>query len=184
MHICQLCKKAPASIHLTDIHNNVKKEMHICEACAQEKGFNIKTAGNLAHFLEQAVKKTGAHPDPQAVRRRQGEDETACPRCGLTWKQFNERGRLGCPDDYRVFGDRIRGIVAGQFAPRVSPEGPLHVGKIPGSAPGADPGRANLLNLRRRIRQAVVEENYEAAAALKAEMDSLRGDVSEKDGHD
>ena len=182
MHICQLCKKASASIHLTDIHNNVKKEMHICEACAREKGFNIKTADNLAHFLEQAVKKTAPHAAcPPPPRPPAGEDPV-CAKCGLTWKQFNERGRFGCPGDYQAFDDRIRNIVAGQFAPRASLDGSFHVGKKPGAAAASGRDQENLRRLRRRIRQAVAEENYEAAATLKAEMYSLRADASGKEG--
>ena len=40
--ICEICKKVPATVHLTDIKNNVKTEIHMCEKCSAEKGINIK----------------------------------------------------------------------------------------------------------------------------------------------
>ncbi|MDR1533568.1 MAG: UvrB/UvrC motif-containing protein [Planctomycetota bacterium] len=184
--ICQICKKALATIHLTDIHNNVKKEVHLCESCAREKGFDLKTAANLPQILGLAAKKgliQGAGPNPApAVQERKGDgDDPACPECGTTWNQFNERGRLGCPRDYQAFGDRLRRLVAGQLPPRVAPGGAFHVGKSPGAIPdsAAALGRG-IRSLERRLREAAAEEKYEEAAALKSELDRLRHSLPEE----
>ena len=186
MYICQICKKFPASIHLTDIHNNVKKEVHICEACAKEKGFNIQTAANLPQLLGLAAKKgafgkqaaalssaVAAAPQPAPKRRVEAED-AVCPICGFTWKRFTEQGRLGCPGDYQHFGDRLRRMIASQLPPRVSRSGPFHVGKIPGRVdPAAAENAKAVRSLERRLREAAAEEDYERAARLKSELDAL-----------
>ena len=39
--ICEICREQIATVHLTEIVNNAKKEIHLCEACAQEKGVAI-----------------------------------------------------------------------------------------------------------------------------------------------
>ena len=37
---CQFCSK-PATVHLTDIVNNHKKELHLCQACAEAQQLTI-----------------------------------------------------------------------------------------------------------------------------------------------
>jgi protein arginine kinase activator len=170
MYICQICKKTPATIHLTDIHNNVKKEVHICEACAAEKGFNLQGAANLPQLLGLAAKK-GQAP---AVRQKPAEKDIVCAQCGSTWSQFGERGRLGCPNDYRMFDAKLRALISGQIAAGGAEGEALHVGKRPG--PGRQDGQReqNIRSHEKKLRAAVAEENYELAARLKGELDALR----------
>lgn len=171
MYICQQCKKAPATIHLTDIHNNVKKELHLCESCAMEKGFNLKGAANLPHLLGMAAKKQASQA---AAKAQKPEDDPVCPKCGMRWSQFGERGRLGCPEDYQAFGPKLRQLVATQMAGHAKSEGGLHTGKVPGAKRKEDKLDTAIRTLEKRLRRAVAEENYEVAATLKQELDRLR----------
>ena len=184
MYICQICKKAPATIHLTDIHNNVKKEVHICEACASEKGFNLHGAANLPHLLGLAAKKQtpmSVSPVQAAkIKAKPPENDLVCPRCGTTWGHFNERGRLGCPHDYETFDARLRPLIANQIAANVLKDSEtFHIGKKPGPVKERDEFGPAIRNLEKSLRQAVAEENYETAARLKTELDELRRKQSE-----
>ena len=38
---CQICGKKPAIVHFTEIVNNKKSEFHVCEKCAEEKGYHV-----------------------------------------------------------------------------------------------------------------------------------------------
>ncbi len=175
MYICQICKKAPATIHLTDIHNNVKKEVHICEACATEKGFNLAGAANLPQLLGLAAKKVSpAAQKAVQMKIRAPEKDLVCPRCGTTWSQFGERGRLGCPHDYEAFAPKMRPLVASQIAGEKELAS-FHVGKRPGERAHSAPDRAQAMRaMEQKLRQAVAEENYEAAARLKTGLEELR----------
>ena len=175
MYICQICKKAPATIHLTDIHNNVKKEVHICESCAAEKGFNLQGAANLPQLLGLAAKKGGVTPVPTPVRPKPTEKDLICLHCGFTWSQFGERGRLGCPHDYQTFDTRLRPLIAGQIAHGGKERESFHVGKHPGLRAERDELEQTIRSAEKKLRQAVAEENYELAARLKNELDDLRG---------
>lgn len=170
MYICQVCKKEPATIHLTDIHNNIKKEVHLCENCAKEKGFNIQTAANLPQLLGLAAKKKMESPrQPRPV-----EEDLVCPVCGFKWSDFKNKGRLGCPNDYQAFGLKMHNLVASQLTPPSTPEDTFHVGKVPsGQTPVVDPVLAARRDLERRLRIAVAGERYEEAAGLKAELDKM-----------
>ena len=37
---CQNCQKNPATLHLTEIQDNRMTELHLCQACAEEKGLD------------------------------------------------------------------------------------------------------------------------------------------------
>lgn len=177
MYICQICKKVPATIHLTDIHNNVKKEVHICESCAAEKGFNLHGAANLPQLLGLAAKKTPAPPLQAAQSKiKTQEKDLICLHCGTTWSQFSERGRLGCPHDYQTFDAKLRPLIATQIAAGAKETEPLHIGKRPGPQRADDAKQQHIRTLSKKLRAAVAEENYEAAARFKAELDELRAE--------
>ncbi|MCC8190079.1 MAG: UvrB/UvrC motif-containing protein [Planctomycetes bacterium] len=181
MYICQLCKKTPATIHLTDIHNNIKKEVHICEACAAAKGFNLQGAAHLPQLLGLAAKKQLPALAPQLAahikakaKEKVVEDDLVCTHCGSSWSAFKERGRLGCPHDYQAFDVRLRPLIASQIAANFKHRNTFHVGKTPGPRREEDVLDRAIHNLEKNLRQAVAEENYEAAAKIKAELDALR----------
>lgn len=192
MYICQICKKNPATIHLTDIHNNVKKEVHICESCAAEKGFNLQGAANLPQLLGLAAKKGGTTPAlPQKapassspVRAKNPEKDLICLHCGTTWSQFGERGRLGCPHDYQSFDVKLRPLIANQLAVNVAESESFHVGKRPGPRQPDAEREQRIRTLVKKLRAAVAEENYESAARLKAELDELRSTPDAERGED
>lgn len=171
-NICQNCKKNQATIHLTDIHNNVKKEVHLCETCATEKGFNIKGAASLPQLLGIAAKKGAAASVTQPAKAP--VDDPVCPRCGIKWSQFGERGRLGCPGDYQAFDSRLRHLIVNQIAPHVKNQETFHIGKRPGERRQDDELEQSIYSLEKRLHRAVAEENYESASALKSELDALR----------
>ena len=180
MYICQICKEKPATIHLTDIHNNVKKEVHICEGCAAEKGFNLQGASNLPQLLGLAAKKMVHAAAAAPAKAAKPAENPSCPKCGVTWTQFSECGRLGCPEDYRAFEAGLRQLVSNQIAPHAAGREFFHVGKKPGRRREGDRLEETARGLEKRLKRAVAEENYETAAALKAELERLRREGVDK----
>lgn len=166
MHVCQLCNKNPATVHLTDIQNNVKREVHMCEQCAAKKGFAIG----------QSISLPDLAPAGSAVDRviEGAQNDLACDVCGITWSEFRARGRFGCAHDYDVFRERLNPLLQDIHA-----RAERHVGKSPRS--GGEQGRLQreLMDCRRRLRDAVEREEYEAAAKLRDELRTLEGRLYE-----
>jgi len=52
---CQICKKNEATIHLTEITDGVRTEMHLCEQCAPEQGIAIKSQIPLNELLSDLL---------------------------------------------------------------------------------------------------------------------------------
>jgi protein arginine kinase activator len=150
---CQFCSN-PATVHLTDIVKNQKKELHLCQSCAEAQHLVHKQELNLPAIVQSLI---GQHlgPESDALAR------LVCPTCGIKYMEFRAQGRLGCPHDYAVFR---AGLVP--MLQRIH-RAQRHVGKSPRRR-DRDPGRqAELMELRRRLRAAVETEAYEDAARLR-----------------
>ncbi len=165
MIVCQLCNKKPATVHLTDIQNNVKKELHMCEDCAQQKGFSFKHSIALPDLLVSSGKS-------QKKERKKNEKEITCDHCGTTWGEFRHRGRFGCAYDYKAFRERLMPLIADIHARQMK-----HVGKSPKRSEASGSLQREVVECRRRLREAVQREAYEEAADLRDRLQDLEREV-------
>src|SRR3977135_3822612 len=89
---CQFCSN-PATIHLTDLVKKHKKEIHLCQACAEQQKLISKNELNLPSIVQALIgQHVGPLPDELARLR--------CPHCGIRFMEFRAEGRLGCSHDY------------------------------------------------------------------------------------
>ena len=149
---CQLCSN-PATVHLTNIENNQKREIHLCQKCAEAQQLVQKQELNLPAILHTLI---GQHVGPVT-------DELArltCPACGIRDMEFRAAGRLGCPHDYNVFRVGLEPLLS-----RIH-RTCRHVGKRPRRAISLEK-QAELVELRQRLRAAVEAEAFEEAAQLR-----------------
>jgi protein arginine kinase activator len=149
---CQSCEN-PATVHLTDIVNGKKKELHLCQTCAEKQQFLAHHELNLPAILQTLI---GQHVG-------QLSDELArltCPVCGIKYMEFRAEGRLGCPHDYTVFRAGLQPLLM-----RIH-RAERHVGKSPARRPTRQAVQSEI-ELRRQLRAAVDEERYEEAARLR-----------------
>jgi protein arginine kinase activator len=149
---CQQCS-SPATVHLTNIENNQKREIHLCQRCAEAQQLIKKQELNLPAILHTLI---GQHVGPWT-------DELArltCPVCGIRYMEFRAAGRLGCPHDYNVFRAGLEPLLS-----RIH-RSTRHAGKRPRRVVSAD-RQAELVELRRKLRAAVEAEAYEEAARLR-----------------
>ena len=150
---CQSCD-ARATVHLTALEKGQKKELHLCQRCAEQQQLVKPLELNLQGILQTLI---GQHLGPLT-------DELArltCPQCGIKYMEFRAEGRLGCPNDYEVFRAGLEPLLQ-----RIHRAG-RHVGKSPRFAHRNAALQAELLELRRRLHAAVDEEAYEQAARLR-----------------
>jgi protein arginine kinase activator len=149
---CQFCSNQ-ATVHLTDIVNHQKKEMHLCQSCAEAQQLVKQQDVNLPAILQNLI---GQHLG-------QATDELArltCPACGIKYMEFRAQGRLGCPHDYAVFRLGLEPLL--QRIHRAI----RHLGKAPRHRPELA-YQAKLVELRQRLQSAVEGEAYEEAARIR-----------------
>jgi len=155
---CQICNERDATIHLTEITDGVRTEMHICEHCAAEQDIAVKSHIPINELLSNLL---AVQPTDEEISG--GSDQKlACPTCGFTLAQFRKEGVLGCPGDYEVFEDVLAPLIEKAHDGRTT-----HCGKIPPRTPVDAKKQLELLNLRQRLEAAVRSEDYELAAQLR-----------------
>jgi len=160
---CQICKKKVATVHLTDlVADGEKRELHLCEECAQEKGVAIKAQETTVADILSAILSSS-----QLAKQRSEFAKVSCPACGISYSDFLSSGRLGCGNDYNVFDKALT-----PFLEKVQGSS-RHTGKVP-SRVGEDVVKTNeLVRLRQELRQAVEKEQYERAAQVRDRIQAL-----------
>jgi protein arginine kinase activator len=161
---CQACKKNEATIHLTEISNGKRLEMHLCQSCAVEQGITAKSQMSLNELLSSLL--AAAPPDEQALD--DSDTLLLCPNCGETLDQFRKDALLGCPNDYEVFEKVLSPLIQ-----KAHEGATAHKGKVPARAPADTVKQTKLLALKQQLEEAVKAEDYETAAKLRDQISQL-----------
>jgi len=155
---CQICNKNDATIHLTEIADGVRTEMHICEQCALEQDIAVKSHIPINELLSNLLAVQPSDDELSGPSER----DLVCPNCGFTLSHFRKEGVLGCPNDYEVFEKTLLSIIEKAHCGKTT-----HRGKVPLKTPGDTKKQMELLNLRQQLAAAVQSEDYELAAELR-----------------
>ncbi len=177
--LCEQCKAREATIVIREVINGVTTEHHLCAQCASETEFGALFDGDNS-FVKLLSGILGLNIETE--REKEDEAESlACPCCHTTFGDFIENGRFGCSECYETFGlliyDNIKKIQGND----------THVGKHPKYF-GETKEHAQMVNqvkeeesleeqlaiLLAKQKEAVLDEDYEAAARYRDEIKSLR----------
>jgi protein arginine kinase activator len=151
---CQSCEELPATVHLTEIVSGKKRELHLCQGCADKKQIFTQQQLNLSAIVQSMIgQHVGASTDELA--------RLNCPACGIKYMEFKAGGRLGCPHDYAVFRSALLPLLE-----RIH-RATQHQGKVPANAVRHSAAQAELRDLRQQLRAAIETEAYEEAARLR-----------------
>ena len=163
MGLCERCKKAKATFHLTNIERSGEKvERHLCDRCAGEEGLlqSPKTTIDLNEILENFIagSKAGSADLSSLV----------CDECGISYIEFRNQGLLGCAKDYEIFKEQV-----GRLLERTHDGATHHTGKSPKSAGTVHKPQQDIRRLKRQLDEAVTAEDYERAAELRDRIQEL-----------
>jgi len=176
--ICESCHQNLATVHLTEIVQKQKKELHLCEECAREKGDVFKGHFSVQEFLgglagaakkKAAEKKTDTPTKPKAPVVEVGP----CPACGLTFPEFKASGRLGCFNDYEHFKKELLPLLEKIHGAT------QHTGRVPSSVGQKIETQKVLTALRKDLNLSIQREEYERAAELRDKIKSLEPRASD-----
>jgi len=162
---CQQCEK-PATFHITELTGGQPQELHLCEVCAKtyltqgEPGV-APVAPTLANVLAKQLQLGKAAEELAKL------DQRACPVCGITFYEFRNQGRLGCPHDYVYFEKELTPLIANIHGET------QHNGKRPRGHEGGTDDHTELIRLRREMDEAKQKEHYEQAAKIRDQIRDL-----------
>ncbi len=155
---CDICGKK-AKVHLTQLVGGEIKKIALCNDCAKEKGVTDPTGFALAEMLLGKSPGKPVVPVPLS-----SGPARACPTCGFTLDDLRRVRRFGCADCYTTFRDEALQMIRGMH------KGNRHCGKVPEGLMELHQRTQRLEELRGRLDQAVIAENYEEAAGLRDEI--------------
>lgn len=170
--LCEGCGKKPATVHIVEIINNKKQEIHLCEDCEKKKGINISTPFQLSGLVSGL---TQDHPEMMEMQM----PADACANCGITYKDFQASGKFGCAEDYNTFREAIIPLI-GKIQGNT-----YHKGKTPRHMPSADERQKKdqitlqIDELQDTLERAVAREDYEKAAELRDRIQELKEQLAE-----
>lgn len=156
---CQRCHNT-ATLHITEIHDNDGfEELHLCEQCAgkylsEQHTTPSSLKGGLAEGLSESEEA-----------ELFGQQE--CSVCGLSFLEFRNTGRLGCPNDYLEFRNELVPLLENIHGET------KHCGKTPRRLPQTMHAQSEMMQLRNQLKQAVSREDYEEAAGLRDRIRNL-----------
>lgn len=163
MKMCDYCGTRPATVHLVEIVNSKKVELHICEECSNEKKVLISPELALSDLISKYAEKKGTGEQKEGRSAR----DKVCPDCTMRYSEFNKTQRFGCPGDYEVFEPEMNKLLAKIHG------ADQHVGVVPGRISGEAVAEGRMLKLKRDLEDAVKNENYEEAASLRDRISRL-----------
>ncbi len=166
MKRCDRCQERQATVHMTDIADmEIQDETHLCSECAESEGLQYNVELDLSDLIPDELNID------ELEEVQPHEEEVAdleCPNCGMTFEEFRETRRLGCPEDYELFSPGLDPLLE-QIHDRLE-----HSGKVPSGVNEAVEVEHEIQKKEHELQTAVNEEEFERAAELRDEIDELK----------
>lgn len=152
--LCDICGIKEATIHFKQVINNQMQAIHLCEECAEEKGFGLpnlpQSFPGLLEFFSSVFKE------------EQGTlEEVRCSGCGMELREFQKKGRLGCSDCFSSFKQPLVSLLK-QIHGSI-----VHVGRYPAGAKETAEKEKKIGKLKNELKKVIASENYEEAARIR-----------------
>lgn len=176
---CQNCGENEANIYYTQIINGVKKEINICEKCAQQLGLeqmDYSMPIGFSNFFGEFLFDNNSD-----ILKDYLPKQAQCNKCGMTLEEFSEIGKFGCENCYEVFHNQINQLLKNIYGTDT------HIGRkmITNSNQTKTEDEKLKTNLKpegniseidklkQKLKQAIQVENYEEAAKTRDEIKKL-----------
>ena len=189
--LCQNCKENNANVKYTQIINGVKKQMNLCEKCAQELGigdvsFDMPTI-NFSNFLDGMLDDDISEFIPSLIKPQ----TLLCDKCGSSYEDFIETGKFGCDECYNAFSNQIDALLknihgVNRHIGRSSKmlennENVKKLNELDSKKTNNEKEEAKeqtiqdkIKELQERLKQEIKEERYEDAAKTRDEIKNLQ----------
>ena len=155
--LCEKCGNANATTHLKRTVNGKTQEYHLCAKCASELGVSNFNPFDISDLWGSLF----GDELPSAA------DSVRCKSCNSSFDEIAKRGKLGCPECYKTFYDKLLPSLRKLHGKT------HHMGRVPDSADENAKNAYRLTRLKEQLKSAVEDEEYEKAAQLRDEIRTL-----------
>lgn len=172
---CQKCKEQEANVKITQIINDNKIEMYLCDECA--KAINVP---NIKFDIDNFF--SGFFNSWPMLSQKEIIGERKCNTCGYTFEDFVKYGQLGCPHCYDTFSDNLDYVFEKMHGKT------RHVGKgakvdladkkiVKSFSLKESKIQNQIIEKEEMLRKCINEEKYEEAAKYRDEIKKLKDDL-------
>ncbi len=188
MKKCQLCGR-PAEVFLTQVVNGEMTELCLCNRCAKDKGlFDPRTLSLAEKFYPENLKQKVDELVREIAMKAEGtlgyeiiDDEevgmpfqsfkhSCCKRCGFSHEQLMSTQRVGCPECYTFFESGPGKALSDEVKEFDELEEVVDFPPLHRVAASVAKRRAFL---QEQLKKAIRREDYEQAARLRDEINTL-----------
>lgn len=176
--LCDDCGRHEAVVHITQIGPQGRVEKNLCESCAA--GYSEfagvsqtdKRHVSVDDFLRGIFNNV---PAPE-TQEKNVSGELVCPRCGMSYRDFSQTGKIGCAACYGTFRQQLEPMLRRIHGSSV------HRGKIPHRSGGTLELKQNITLLQQQLKACVEQEEYEKAAELRDKVRAMKQELAAKEG--
>ncbi len=178
--LCDNCGKREANVRYSENINGRKKELHLCEECSQKLGIgnmDLNMPIDFSSFFGGLLEDFGTTDFMPLFNEVKA---LKCEKCGYTFEDIVNTGRLGCVNCYSVFEERLDPII------KKIQGSNTHIGrsgkiidnkigkKFDEKKDETKEDVSKLDKLQNELKQAIKDERYEEAAKIRDEIKKLK----------
>lgn len=151
-------------MQFTEVVGGKRNTVPVCEACARDRGIVARPSEGAMepdappHVASISVQVT-ANVDPRSLPTA----PRRCPGCNTSLVEIRKSGRVGCPACYTAFREHLEPLLQR-----------VHGATRHVTARDDAEAREKLHHLQVALRRAVDEEDFEAAARLRDQIETAR----------
>lgn len=163
--LCQNCNVNQATVFVHRIINGQEKDFHLCSQCAEQIDVQISFDKLFQGFLDTFL----SHDQKQNFNQKSYlTQKSVCTKCGFTYDDFKNTGKLGCDECYKTFHDDLLSVLKNiQGSTR-------HNGKMPKKSVSKFSYQTQIINLKNELQKAIQTEEYEQAARIRDEIKKIK----------
>ena len=126
--------------------------------------------------VKDFLKGVFSNPPQKAREEAPQGAERVCPNCGMSYRDFQQTGKIGCSVCYATFRRQLEPLL------RRIHGSSTHSGKIPHRTGGTLTMKHTIESLRSSLKECVAQEEYEKAAELRDKIRQLEQARMEPEG--
>lgn len=169
--LCDECKKREATVHMTSVINNEKKEQHLCSVCAnklQQEGKFSPFASFGSDMWDHDFFTNDFFTNmlyPKGFLSEQ--EQRRCPQCGISYKEFNRTGKFGCDKCYDTFSAELEPLLQRLQGTTE------YDGRVPNRGDSLLKIKHEIKGLKQQLTDAIKAEQFEEAAKYRDKIKQL-----------
>lgn len=184
--LCQKCNRNEANVKYTEIVNGEKREMMLCEECSHKLGLdniNFNMPIDFSSFFGGLL-EDDEYSSSEFMPLFQQVKELKCDNCNMTYDDFINQGKFGCPECYDVFSNKIDAILkrlhgSNKYLGRkalktISKQDETSAG-VSNPKKEKSTKESHLEELQKDLKRAIAEERYEDAAKIRDDIKKIQG---------